>query len=94
MYCILCFVIMILQVEKETYLQFFVSKFAETFRDWGPRPVEPSFDQEVGSNNSNETVIGCSCGHPSEVILILIQEISLITATITESKWKSFTLCQ
>jgi hypothetical protein len=41
-------------------------------------------DQEFGSD---ETVVGCSYGHPSEVILILIQEISLITSTITESKW-------
>jgi hypothetical protein len=72
------------QVEKDKFLQCFVTQFAQTFRDWEPHPVDPSSDQEVGSN---ETVIGCSCGHPPEIIPILIHEISLITTTLTESKW-------
>ncbi|XP_062179129.1 BEACH domain-containing protein B-like [Phragmites australis] len=70
------------KVEKEKSLQFFVLQFVQTFRDWGPQPTEELVDQEFGSDG---TVVGCSCGHPSEVILILIQEISLITSTITES---------
>lgn len=74
---------MLLQAEKENSLQIFVLQFVETFRDWGPHPTEQLVDQEL---ENNETVVGCSCGHPSEVILILIQEISLITSTFTESK--------
>ena len=74
---------MLLQDEKEKSLQIFVLQFVETFRDWGPHPIEQLVDQELGNN---ETIVGCSCGHPSEVILILIQEISLITSTFTESK--------
>ncbi|KAF8687356.1 hypothetical protein HU200_043042 [Digitaria exilis] len=70
------------KVEKEKSLQIFVLQFVETFRDWGPQPIEQLDDQELGSD---KTVVGCSCGHPSEVILILIQEISLITSTIVES---------
>ncbi|XP_047071626.1 BEACH domain-containing protein B-like [Lolium rigidum] len=70
------------QDEKEKALQIFVLKFLQTFRDWGPHHIEQSVDQELGSD---EIVVGCSYGHPSEVILILIQEISLITSTITES---------
>jgi hypothetical protein len=73
-----------LQVEKEKSLQIFILQFVETFRDWGPRPIEQLVDQESGSNG---TAVGCCCGHPSEVILILIQEISLIASTIVESKW-------
>lgn len=72
-----------LQVEKEKSLQIFILQFVETFRDWGPRPIKQLDDQEL---ESDKTVVGCSCGHPSEVILILIQEISLITSTIVESK--------
>ncbi|KAF7097943.1 hypothetical protein CFC21_099720 [Triticum aestivum] len=68
--------------EKEKSLQIFVLQFVQTFRDWGPYHIEEFVDQELGSD---ETVVGCSYGHPSEVILILIQEISLITSTITES---------
>ncbi|KAL6873753.1 hypothetical protein ACP4OV_013835 [Aristida adscensionis] len=69
------------KVEKEKSLQIFVLQFIQTFRDWGPQPIEQLVGQELGSN---ETVVGCYCGHPSEVILILIQEISLITSTIAE----------
>ena len=73
-----------LQVEKEKSLQIFILQFVETFRDWGPHPIEQLVGQELGSD---ATIAGCSCGHPSEVILILIQEISLISSTIVESKW-------
>lgn len=76
--------LVLLQVEKEKSLQIFVLQFVETFRDWGPHQIEQLVDEESGNN---ETVVGCSSGHPSEVILILIQEISLITSTFTESKW-------
>ncbi|VAI91915.1 unnamed protein product [Triticum turgidum subsp. durum] len=68
--------------EKEKSLQIFVLQFVQTFRDWGPYHIEELVTQELGSD---EIVVGCSYGHPSEVILILIQEISLITSTITES---------
>uniref|UniRef100_A0ACD6ACN4 Uncharacterized protein n=1 Tax=Avena sativa TaxID=4498 RepID=A0ACD6ACN4_AVESA len=70
------------QDEKEKSLHIFVLKFLQTFRDWGPRHTDQLVDQELGSD---EVVVGCSYGHPSEVILILIQEISLITSIITES---------
>ncbi|RCV22961.1 hypothetical protein SETIT_4G261700v2 [Setaria italica] len=70
------------KVEKEKSLQIFILQFVETFRDWGPRPIEQLVGQELGSN---ETAVGCCCGHPSEVILILIQEISVIASTIVES---------
>uniref|UniRef100_K3Y3D9 Neurobeachin alpha-solenoid region domain-containing protein n=1 Tax=Setaria italica TaxID=4555 RepID=K3Y3D9_SETIT len=69
------------KVEKEKSLQIFILQFVETFRDWGPRPIEQLVGQELGSN---ETAVGCCCGHPSEVILILIQEISVIASTIVE----------
>ncbi|XP_040380752.1 BEACH domain-containing protein B-like isoform X2 [Oryza brachyantha] len=70
------------KAEKEKSLQFFVLQFVQTFRDWGPYHIMQLVDQELGSD---ETVVGCSHGHPSEVILILIQEMSIITSTITES---------
>ncbi|CAL4966889.1 unnamed protein product [Urochloa decumbens] len=70
------------KVEKEKSLQIFILQFVETFKDWGPQLIEQLVGQELGSD---ETIVGCSRGHPSEVILILIQEISLITSTIVES---------
>jgi hypothetical protein len=58
--------------------------FAKAFKDWEPGHIKQTIDQE---SLSDDTVLGCSTGHPSEVILILIQEISQITSSITESKW-------
>lgn len=58
--------------------------FVKAFKDWEPGHIEQSVDHE---SLSDDTVLGCSTGHPSEVILILIQEISQITSSITESKW-------
>lgn len=58
--------------------------FVKVFKDWEPGHSEQSVHQE---SLSDDTVLGCSTGHPSEVILILIQEISQITSSITESKW-------
>lgn len=62
--------------------------FVKAFKDWEPGHIEQSVDQE---SQSDGTVLGCSTGHPSEVILILIQEISQITSSITESKWRCWT---
>uniref|UniRef100_A0A0D9WT98 Plastocyanin-like domain-containing protein n=1 Tax=Leersia perrieri TaxID=77586 RepID=A0A0D9WT98_9ORYZ len=70
------------KAEKEKALQIFVLQFVQTFRDWGPYHVMQFVDQELGSD---ETVVGCSHGHPSEIILILIQEISIIASIIAES---------
>jgi len=58
--------------------------FVKAFKDWEPGHIKQSVDQE---SLSDDTVLGCSTGHPSEVILILIQEISQITSSVTESKW-------
>ncbi|WVZ77791.1 hypothetical protein U9M48_025613 [Paspalum notatum var. saurae] len=70
------------KAEKKKSLQTFVMHFVKAFKDWEPGHIERSFDQE---SLSDDTVLGCSTGHPSEVILILVQEISQITSSITES---------
>jgi len=58
--------------------------FVKAFKDWEPGHIKQSVDQE---SLPDDTVLGCSTGHPSEVIHILIQEISQITSSVTESKW-------
>ncbi|PUZ74193.1 hypothetical protein GQ55_1G045900 [Panicum hallii var. hallii] len=70
------------KAEKKKSLQIFAMHFAKAFKDWEPGHIKQSVDQE---SLSDDTVLGCSTGHPSEVILILIQEISQITSSITES---------
>ncbi|RLM79604.1 BEACH domain-containing protein B [Panicum miliaceum] len=70
------------KAEKKKSLQIFAMHFAKAFKDWEPGHIKQSVDQE---SLSDDTVLGCSTGHPSKVILILIQEISQITSSITES---------
>uniref|UniRef100_A0A0D9VCI8 BEACH domain-containing protein B n=1 Tax=Leersia perrieri TaxID=77586 RepID=A0A0D9VCI8_9ORYZ len=70
------------KAEKKESLQIFVMHFIQAFKEWEPHYIEQSADQE---SISDDTVVGCSSGHPSEVILILVQEVSQITSFITES---------
>ncbi|KAL6629117.1 hypothetical protein ACP70R_028882 [Stipagrostis hirtigluma subsp. patula] len=70
------------KVEKKKSLQIFVLHFVKVFKDWEPGHSEQSLDPE---SVSVDTVLGCSTGHPSEVILILVQEIPQITSSISES---------
>ncbi|KAL5212760.1 hypothetical protein ABZP36_023607 [Zizania latifolia] len=70
------------KAEKKISLQIFIMHFIQAFEDWEPLYIEQPVDQE---SVSDDTVLGCSSGHPSEVILILVQEISQITSFITES---------
>ncbi|KAE8815832.1 BEACH domain-containing protein lvsC [Hordeum vulgare] len=70
------------KAEKKKSLQIFVLHFIQAFKDWEPHHIDQSIDRE---SVSDDTVIGCSGGHPSEVILILVQEISHLTSFVTES---------
>uniref|UniRef100_A0A0E0JVW3 BEACH domain-containing protein B n=1 Tax=Oryza punctata TaxID=4537 RepID=A0A0E0JVW3_ORYPU len=70
------------KAEKKESLQIFVMHFVQAFKEWEPQFIEQSVDQE---SISVDTVLGCSSGHPSEIILILVQEVSQITSFITES---------
>ncbi|TVU00170.1 hypothetical protein EJB05_54428 [Eragrostis curvula] len=70
------------KAEKKKSLQIFVLHFVKVFKHWDPDHTEQSVDQE---SLLDDTVLGCYIGHPSEVILILVQEISQITSSITES---------
>ncbi|EEE56359.1 hypothetical protein OsJ_05488 [Oryza sativa Japonica Group] len=70
------------KAEKKESLQIFIMHFVQAFKEWEPQYTEQSVDQEP---ISDDTVLGCSRGHPSEIILILVQEVSQITSFITES---------
>lgn len=69
------------KAEKKKSLQIFFQHFIQAFKHWEPIPIEQSFYRE---SVSDDTVLGCSGGHPSEVILILVQEISQLTSFVAE----------
>lgn len=71
----------------------FLKQFLVVYKNW--EPVDFGQLPEVASTliepeefmpYSNDVVVGCSAGHPSEVISILTEEITVLTSLITECK--------
>lgn len=71
----------------------FLRQFLVVYKNWEPvsqgqfseaasTPIQP---QEFISCSDN-VVVGCSAGHPAEVISTLTQEIATLTSLITECK--------
>ncbi|KAK6940251.1 hypothetical protein RJ641_029782, partial [Dillenia turbinata] len=85
------------KVEKRKLFNLFVKQFLVLCKTWTPRysgqlpevafsavpPVDESFDV---------TVVGCSAGHPAEVIMTFIEEVAQLTAVVIECKLSSLIL--
>ncbi|XP_042456540.1 BEACH domain-containing protein B isoform X2 [Zingiber officinale] len=72
------------KVEKKKLLQAFLLQFIQTYENWDPVHSGQTSAELV--TEPEDIIIGCSAGHPSEVVLILIQEIVCITSLLAESK--------
>lgn len=48
----------------------------------------------ANSEPLNYVVIGCSFGHPAEIIHVIAEEVTTITAMVTECKWVLYLLRQ
>lgn len=69
------------KMEKRKLLHAFLLHFIQTYKNWEPAIVDQSRTDQI---SSEDTVVGCSYGHPSDVTLIIIQEIARITTLVTE----------
>ncbi|KAK6938070.1 PH-BEACH domain [Dillenia turbinata] len=77
------------KVEKRNLFNLFLKQFLVLYKTWMPLysgqlpevafsavpPVDESFDV---------TVVGCSAGHPAEVIMTFVEEVVQLTALVTE----------
>ncbi|XP_038974909.1 BEACH domain-containing protein B isoform X2 [Phoenix dactylifera] len=70
------------KTEKRKLLQVFLLHFIQTYKNW--EPVHGGQLPAEQASGSEEIILGCSTGHPSEVILILIQQIARISSLVTE----------
>nr|XP_029116201.1 BEACH domain-containing protein B isoform X4 [Elaeis guineensis] len=70
------------KTEKKNLLQVFLLHFIQTYKNW--EPVLGGQLPAERASGSEEIILGCSAGHPSEVILILIQEIARISSLVAE----------
>ncbi|KAI3844415.1 hypothetical protein MKW92_022748, partial [Papaver armeniacum] len=77
--------------EKRRLFLIFLKQFLLVYENW--EPVYSGHLAEAGSSTSaipesssgfHDTVIGCSAGHPAEIILVLTQEIAQLTSHVTE----------
>ena len=82
----------LLQAEKRKLFYIFLKQFLIIYKSW--EPIQPGQFTEVALYAAaaadhidvNDIVVGCSTGHPAEIILTLIEEITHLTALVTECK--------
>lgn len=78
------------KVEKRKLFYVFLKQFLIVYRNWEPPNVGQSPDHASSalpveySAHPSDVVIGCSNGHPSEIIHVLAEEVTQITAMVTE----------
>ncbi|KAL0366360.1 UNVERIFIED_CONTAM: hypothetical protein Sradi_3526100 [Sesamum radiatum] len=83
------YVIAVDEVEKRKLFNIFLKQFLTIFQNWKPfnlgqTPEEtPTLSPVEYYQNIGDVVVGCSYGHPTEVILILTEEVSRITRLLT-----------
>lgn len=79
-------------MEKKRSFQIFLKQFLVVFRNWEPINLAQSREAvsvastTEGSKLVTDVVLGCSFGHPAEIILCLIEELEQITILINECK--------
>lgn len=73
------------KAEKRKTFHVFLQQFLMVFNDW--EPVNGGQLSEAGSTIRQTTefssITGCFAGHPAEVILVLIEEVTELTALVT-----------
>ncbi|KAG5612800.1 hypothetical protein H5410_024081 [Solanum commersonii] len=77
------------KVEKRRLMHIFLKQFVIVYRDWQPinplqSPEDHGFVQPVDSQHSGDVVVGCSFGHPSEIIAVLIEEVAQMITLVNE----------
>lgn len=75
-------------MEKKRLLHVFIKQFVVVYKDWEPVNsgilLEPASAES--SSSADDVVIGCSAGHPVEVIRILVDEATQLSSLVTECK--------
>ncbi|XP_068657011.1 BEACH domain-containing protein B [Aristolochia californica] len=81
------------KVEKKKLAQIFLMHFLHVYKNWQPVDFElasvggsSKFSGSSASLGIEDVIVGCSAGHPAEVIIFLIREITRITVLVAESQ--------
>lgn len=83
-------------MDKRRLFLVFLKHFLVVYKNWEPEnlgqlPEVASVTIQSAENflYSDDVIIGCFAGHPAEFILTLIEEVTQITALVTECKLNS-----
>ncbi|CAJ1974035.1 unnamed protein product [Sphenostylis stenocarpa] len=74
------------KVEKKRLLQVFIKQFVIVFKDWEPVNsgilLEPASVESLSS--ADDVVVGCSAGHPVDVIRVLAEEVTQLISLVSD----------
>ncbi|VFQ86787.1 unnamed protein product [Cuscuta campestris] len=76
--------------EKKRSFQIFLKQFLVVFQNWEPVSIELSRDVVNSASTSEvakqgpDVVLGCTFGHPAEIVLCLTEDLAQITSIINE----------
>lgn len=86
-------------MEKRRLFHVFLKQFLVVYKNWEPVDYGQLSDVASTLNEPDEfiphpddVVVGCSAGHPAEVISILTEEIAVLTSLIIECKLNLYLL--
>ncbi|RVW65596.1 putative ribonuclease H protein [Vitis vinifera] len=78
-------------VEKRKLLFVFLKQFLIVYKNWEPVDSGQFLDTASSaaptgeySSRFDDILVGCSAGHPAEIILVLTEEVGQLTALVTE----------
>lgn len=79
------------KVEKRKLLFVFLKQFLIVYKNWEPVDSGQFLDTASSaaptgeySSRFDDILVGCSAGHPAEIILVLTEEVGQLTALVTE----------
>ncbi|XP_071693148.1 BEACH domain-containing protein B isoform X2 [Rutidosis leptorrhynchoides] len=69
------------KAERQMAFHIFLKQFLVIYKNWEPFDSDSSSED---SQNPDEVISGCSAAHPAEILVNLIEEVTHITAVLTE----------
>jgi len=83
----------LMQDAKRKLFYVFLKQFQIVYKNWEPAYTDqfpevgpPAASPAEYLERTNDIVVGCTTGHPAEIILTLTEEITHITALVAECK--------
>jgi hypothetical protein len=88
-----CFLIHYFQAEKKKLFHVFLKQFLMVFEKWEPANASQLPEAALTTVppveyplRVDDIIVGCSAGHPAEIILALTEEITQLTSLVSECK--------